>query len=149
VAETKDLPRLVAATPVNKTVALGILRDGKDKTLKVKIAKLEDGGEAPDAPAAAEEKGQLGLSLSNISPELAARHGLPGTDGVLVTAIDPDSSAAEANLRRGDVILEVNGKNTGNVAEFKAAVGKVKKGDVLRLLVQRGESILYTTLKAD
>jgi len=92
---------------------------------------------------------QLDLILSNISPELAARLGLQGTDGVLINAIDPDSSAAVSRLRRGDVILEVNGKATPNVAAFKSAVGKVKKGDVLRLLVKRGESVLYTTLKAD
>ena len=149
VNETKDLPRLVAATPVNKTVELGILRDGKEKTLKVKIAKLEDGQGAVVAGEEGGEPGQLGLSLSNISPELAARLGLQGTDGVLINAIDPKSSAAVSQLRRGDVILEVNGKATPNVAAFTSAVGKVKKGEVLRLLVKRGESVLYTTLKAD
>ena len=149
VNETKDLPRLVAATPVNKTVELGILRDGKEKTLKVKIAKLEDGQGAMVAGEEGGEPGQLGLSLSNISPELAARLGLQGTDGVLINAIDPSSSAAASQLRRGDVILEVNGKATPNVAAFTSAVGKVKKGEVLRLLVKRGESVLYTTLKAD
>jgi len=149
VNETKDLPRLVAATPVNKTVELGILRDGKEKTLKVKIAKLEDGQGAVVAGEEGGEPGQLGLSLSNISPELAARLGLQGTDGVLINAIDPNSSAAVSQLRRGDVILEVNGKATPNVAAFTSAVGKVKKGEVLRLLVKRGESVLYTTLKAD
>lgn len=149
VNETKDLPRLVAATPVNKTVDLGILRDGKEKTLKVKIAKLEDGSGIETGATESGEPGQLGLSLSNITPELAARLGLQGTDGVLINAIDPNSSAAVSQLRRGDVILEVNGKATPNVAAFTSAVGKVKKGDTLRLLVKRGDSVLYTTLKAD
>lgn len=149
VNETKDLPRLVAATPVNKTVTLGIVRDGKEKSLKVKIAKLEDGSGVETGTTESGEPGQLGLSLSNISPELAARFGLDGTDGVLINAIDPNSSAAAGQLRHGDVILEVNGRATPNVAAFKSAVGKVKKGEVLRLLVKRGQSVLYTTLKAD
>ncbi len=148
VTETKDLPRLVAATPIDKKIDLGILRDGKDKTLKVTIAKLDDGG--PDtSKLAATEKGQLGLALTNITPELAQRYGLEGTEGVLITAIDPNSSAADSNLRRGDLILEVNGKNTGNIDAFRTAVAKVKKDDILRLLVKRGNAILYTTLKAD
>lgn len=148
VTETKDLPRLVAATPIDQKVDLGILRDSKNKTLKVIIAKLDDG--TPETgKLTTTEKGQLGLALTNITPEIASHYGLRGTEGVLVTAIDPNSSAADSNLRRGDLILEVNGKNTGNVDAFRKAVANIKKGDVLRLLVQRGESILYTTLKAD
>ncbi|WP_432822175.1 DegQ family serine endoprotease [Trichloromonas sp.] len=148
VNETKDLPRLVAATPIDKQVDLGILREGKNKTLKVKIARLDDGKPAA-SESAASEKGQLGLALTNITPELAQRYGLEGSEGVLITGIDPNSSAADSNLRRGDLILEVNGKSTGNIEAFRTAVAKVKKDDVLRLLVKRGESILYTTLKAD
>lgn len=149
VSETKDLPRLVAATPIDKKVDLGILRDGKAKTLKVTIAKMDDGSSATGEPAVNDEKGQLGLTITNINPEIAQRYGLRGTEGVMITAIDPNSSAAEGNLRRGDVVLEINGKGTGDVADFRAAVAKVKKGEVLRLLVRRGEAILYTTLKAD
>jgi serine protease Do len=149
VDETKDLPRLVAATPVDKQVDLGVLRNGKSKSLKVKIAKLEATDGLAGEPTGTTEKGQLGLALTNISPELAQRFGLEGTDGVMITNIDPDSSAADSNLRRGDVILEVNGQNTGNVEAFREAVGKIKKGEVLRLLVRRGDTILYTTLKAD
>ena len=80
---------------------------------------------------------------------MADRYGLQDTEGVLVTGIEPASSAAESDLRRGDVILEVNGKNTENIDAFRAAVAKVKKDEVLRLLIKRGDSILYTTLKAD
>jgi serine protease Do len=149
VNETKDLPRLVAGTPVNKKVKLGILRNGKTKTLKVKIAKMDDGEIVGGKPTTATEKGQLGLAITNITPELAQRYGLEGTSGVLITGIDPTSSAADSNLRRGDVILEVNGKNTDTVTTFRTTVKKVKKGEVLRLLIKRGESVLYTTLKGD
>ncbi|MEJ2201743.1 MAG: PDZ domain-containing protein [Desulfuromonadaceae bacterium] len=79
------------------------------------------------ARAAVSEKDPLGLSLSDISPELAGHHGLQGTEGVLVTAINPTRAVAETNLQRFDVILEVNGKNTGNVEGFRAAMGEVKK----------------------
>ena len=149
VNETKDLPRLVAATPIDKKIDLGILRNGASKILKVKIAKMEDGETATGEPVATTEKGQLGLALTNISPELAQRYGLEGTEGVLISGIDPNSSAADSNLQRGDVILEVNGNSTGNVEAFREAVAKITKGEVLRLLVKRGDSILYTTLKAD
>ncbi|PLX85457.1 MAG: peptidase [Desulfuromonas sp.] len=144
--ELRDLPRLVAATPVDKAVEVKVFRNGKTKKLSVKVGRLREEGQAE---AAGETGGELGLSVADISPEVARRYDLVGTEGVLVTAIDPSGAASRSNLRPGDLILEINGKEVKNVAGFRAVAGKVKKDEVLRLLVQRGKGLFYTTLKVE
>ncbi len=145
--DMKDLPRLVAATPVDTKVQMIVFRDGKKKKLKVTVGKLKDARQ--QAEVTTSEGGHLGLTVVDISPEVMRRFNLETGDGVLITGIDRDGPAAKANLTHGDVILEVNGKEIKNVGDFRALVGKTDKGEVLRLLIRRGESILYTTLQAD
>ena len=145
VNELNDLPRLVAATPVDKTVAVVIFRDGKQRTVKVKIGKLEDG----EQKIAADDKeggGVLGISAANVTPELVERYSLESSDGILITKIDPEGPAAEANLRVGDLIVEADGREIKTVEAFEEVVGKMPSGKVLRLLIQRRATLLYTTV---
>ena len=145
VDELNDLPRLVAATPVDETVKVKVFRDGKERTIKVKIGRLDDG---EVALAADDEKtgGALGLTVANVTPELVERYSLESDQGILITKIDPEGPAAEANLRVGDLVVEADGKEVGSVKDFEELVGKMKSGKVLRLLIQRRATLLYTTV---
>ncbi|PLX98243.1 MAG: peptidase [Desulfuromonas sp.] len=143
VDELRDLPRLVAATPIDKKVNVVLFRDGKKKTVTVTIGKM-DGDE--QGPAAIEES-DLGLNLTDITHEFAERYSLETTEGVLVTGIDPEGPAIDANLRPGDVIVEINGRGIRSVKEFRAVTGEVKEGKYIRLLVQRATNLFYTTIK--
>lgn len=145
VDELNDLPRLVAATPVDETVKVKVFRDGKERTINVKIGRLDDG---EVALAADDEKtgGALGLTVANVTPELVERYSLESDQGILITKIDPEGPAAEANLRVGDLVVEADGKEVGSVKEFEELVGKMKSGKVLRLLIQRRATLLYTTV---
>ena len=145
VDELNDLPRLVAATPVDKTVTLTIFRDGKERTIKVTIGKLEEGAQAT-VPGDNGQDGTLGMTAANLTPELKERFSLEGDAGILVTRIDPEGPAAAANLSVGDLILEADGKAVNSVREFEAVVGKMSAGKVLRLLIQRKSALLYTTV---
>jgi serine protease Do len=148
VDERNDLPKIVAATRVGKTVKVVVFRDGKEHELKVEVSRMAEEGEQPVAKDDA--GGKLGLAVSTLNPELARRYGIdPESRGVLVTAIDPGSSAANANLRPGDLIVEVDGREVDSVKAFEAATGRVAKDTVLRLLVQRRETLFYTTVRAD
>ncbi len=145
IAELNDLPRLVAATPVDKTVKVTIFRDGKERTVKVTIGKLDDG----DRKAAAGDKetgGTLGMTLANLTPDLVERFGLEEEEGILITRIEPDGPAAEANLRVGDLIIEADGREVRSVSTFAEIVGRKTVGKVLRLLIQRKSTLLYTTI---
>ena len=145
VDELNDLPRLVAATPVDETVKVKVFRDGKERTIKVKIGRLDD-GEVALAADDEETGGALGLTVANVTPELVERYSLESEQGILITKIDPEGPAAEANLRVGDLVVEADGKEVGSVKEFEELVGKMKSGKVLRLLIQRRATLLYTTV---
>ncbi len=144
VEELNDLPRLVAETPVNKTVKIKIFRDGKERKVKVKIGKLDE-GEREISARGDENGGALGITAANVTPELVKRYSLEGNEGVLIVRVDPDGSAAEANLQVGDLIIEADGKEVNSVRKFEEIIGKMSTGDVLRQLIQRKATLLYTT----
>jgi serine protease Do len=146
--ERNDLPKVVAATPVGKSVKVVVFRDGKERDLKIEVGKLAEDG---DRQVAAEESGgRLGLVVTELTPELARRYSLPPESrGVLIASIEANSSAATANLRPGDLVVEIDGRDIVSTETFEAATSKVAKGSILRLLVQRRETLFYTTLRAD
>jgi serine protease Do len=145
VEDLHDLPQLVAETPVDKVVQIKIFRDGKERKLKVKIGKLDE-GKHQFATSSKASGGALGITAANVTPELAERYSLGGNEGVLIVNIAPDGPAAEANLRVGDLIVAADGKEVNSVKELGAVVGKLSTGKVLRLLIQRKASLLYTTV---
>jgi serine protease Do len=142
--EMNELPRVVASTPVGKEVEVGILREGKPMTLKLKVGELRD--EAA-APALEKTKLELGMSVQEVTPEIARQLHLSDSGGVVVNQVEPGSVSDEAGVQRGDIIREVNGQNIRNVEDYRSALTKVKKGDVTRLLVRRGERNLYLTIR--
>jgi len=146
--ERNDLPKVVAATPVGKTVKMVVFREDRQQELKVEVGKLaEEGGELTDEGATG---GQLGLTVTALTPELARRYELdPASRGVLITAIEAGSSAAAANVRPGDLVIEVDGRDVDSVKAFETAVAKAGKGKVLRLLIQRRNALFYTTVRTD
>lgn len=137
-----SLSRFVAATPVGKEVELVILREGKEIKLKVKIGEMKEEGEV------LAEKGEkdLGMSVQDITPEVARYFSLEDTAGVIVTEIEPDSAAANAGIARGDIIKEANRVPVKNLSDYKRALKTVKGKSVL-LLLKRGDSTLFVTLK--
>lgn len=143
--EMNELPRVVASTPVGTEVEVGILREGKPLTLKLKVGELKD--EAA-APAVEKTKLELGISVQEITPELARHLRLSDPGGVVVTQVEPGSGADEAGVKKGDILREVNGQSIRSLVDYRAALSKVKKGSIVRLLVKRQDRNLYMTLRA-
>ena len=139
-----DLPRLVAVMPIGKEVKLEIFRDGKTKEVTVKVGRLSE--KAEQSQPAVSEGNKVGLQVTDITPETAKAYGLRSEKGALITGVDPAGPAADSGLRPGDLIIEVNSLPTDSADAFWAQVDKAKKGAVLRLLVDRQGSMLYTTL---
>jgi serine protease Do len=137
-----ELPRLVANTPIGKQVKVDLLRQGQLKTFTVTVAELKE--EA--AAASSESTAQLGMEVQDVTSELAQSMGLQTTEGVLVTTVEDDGPAADAGIRRGDVIIEVNRQRVRNTRDYTEALHKNAAGAIL-LLVSRGETTLYVALK--
>jgi serine protease Do len=134
----------VAETTVGKDITIKILREGSEKEFTVKVGELKD----RESPAAAEEgEENLGLSLEEITPEMARRYGLQEDDGILVMQVEPGSPADEAGLKRGDIVKEVNRKKVKTAAQFQKAIEKRKSGESILLLVKRGRSSLWIAIK--
>ncbi|MFM9162270.1 MAG: PDZ domain-containing protein, partial [Methylocystis sp.] len=134
IKESRDLPKLVAATPVGKDVELVIVRSGKEQVKTVKLGRLEDGEKTAANDAGARDKIEpanpasqniLGLELSRLTDELRARFQIKDSvkTGVLITAVDPRSEAAEKRLSPGEILLEVNQEP---VADPTDAIKKIK-----------------------
>jgi serine protease Do len=143
IKDSGDLPIIVARTPVDRKVRMKVLRDKKELQLTVSVGELKD----EEVVASAPEKGELGMTVQRLTPQIAESLGLEKTEGVVVSAVDPGSAADEAGIRRGDVILEVDRKPIRTIDEYKKAVAGIRKGKGVLLLVRRGESTLFLALK--
>ncbi len=117
VNESRTLPRVVADTAIGKTVNVDLLRKGKKETVRVTVAKLDDGDTQapvrvskaqPPAPKLNSKLAQLGLTLGPLDGDARNKYHVPGdVQGALVTDVAQDSPAGEKNFRPGDVIVEV------------------------------------------
>jgi serine protease Do len=137
VDEPGALSMLVAGTAIGKTVPVALQRDGEAREVEVKVEKLADDEVASND--ATPSRGRWGLALRDLKPEERRERELDEGSGVLVTDVAPDSPAAEADLKAGDIVLEVNRKPVGSVATLRAEVAKIADGKPLLLLVRPAE----------
>jgi serine protease Do len=142
VSDAKDLPRIVASTPVGKTVTLKVSRNGKITDRQVKLGEMEEKVEVTKAPS----HKSLGITVQNLTPEIAKGLGLKKEMGVVVTWVEPGSPAASTGIQTGDVIREVNRKPVKDAEDFVQKIEKAKgQGNVL-FLIQRGQNNLFAAV---
>jgi serine protease Do len=90
------------------------------------------------------------MTLRNLTPELAERLDLPrGVRGVVVWEVESGTHAEDSGLRRGDLIVSVNGAPVDDVSGFESEIGKAKPDGVARLRVRRGDGYSLLTLRLD
>jgi serine protease Do len=145
IKEMNDLPRLVAATATGKSVPVKVMRDGKEETLTLNIEKMKDG----DEDSSADTQDKLGLTVKELTKELATNLRIKDTSGVVVTDVKIDSLAMTVGIQRGDILKEVNGKKIARVEEYEKALAAAKNNKVVRLLVKHGESSRYVAIKME
>jgi len=138
VADSRHLRLMVAQTPPKTKVTLKIIRDGKSKTLTATLTPLPD--ELAGSPQGEQsERGEAkadaldGVEVADLDAAARRQHDIPPhVRGALVTEVDPDSTAAEAGLRAGDVILEINRRPVRN-ADDAVELCKNAEGDRMLL----------------
>ena len=140
----QDLPLIVANTEVGRKVKVVVFRQGRESTLELTVAELKDQDDS--SPAARTEAEALGLNLSEITPELRARHNLGRSEGLFVTGVNADSPAASADFQAADLIIEVNGQPIKNRENYRAALKSNASGDLISFLVRRGDRTIFLTL---
>jgi serine protease Do len=143
IAESKDLPRIVASTPVGKTVTVELLRNGKVVDRQVKVGEMEEKVDISKLPSSHKT---LGIAVQNLTPEIAKELGVKKDTGIVVTQVEPGSPAADAGIQTGDVIQQVNRKPVKNVEDFVQKVEKATDKDNVLLLIQRGQNSLFAAV---
>lgn len=144
--DSRDLSRLIAEIPVDKKIPIKVLRNGKAKTLYAVIAKRTDDREKIAEKRPITESG-FGITVSDITPEIAHRYGLEDTEGVLIVKIDPNGTGAEAGLQVGDIIKEINRRSVRSAKEYRKRMKELKNEKKLRILVRRKEIFTIITLE--
>ncbi len=135
IKEMRDLPRIVADTPVGKDVDVVVVRKGKEESKKVKLGRLDDNDKPQPAsatPQAPEEKSvvqkALGLQLSGLTDELRQKYKIKDSvKGVVITGVDPGSAAADKQLAPGSVIVAIEQEPVTQPADVLSRVEALKK----------------------
>lgn len=143
VSDVGDFRNQVALAQPGSNVEFDIIRDGKQRTISVKIEKLTDNKLAAQEPSQSSEK--LGITVQTITADLARQFEVKPGEGVIVSDIAPGSIAAMAGISRGSVILEVNRKAVNTSAEFNRAVKSSSNNKVL-LLIRENDVSRYVVL---
>ena len=146
VGKVSEFRNQVAMILPDTKVKIGLLRDGKEKTLTVTIGKQED--ETEVAVSKAGPAAELGMSLQTLTPELREQLGYEDETGVLVTNVEPGSPAADAGIVRGALILEVNRQPVTKPEQLQQAL-KDNPGKPLLLLVRYKDGTRYLAIKPE
>src|SRR5712691_3913915 len=155
VKDRDALVSMVVSTPPNTTVPVKVVRDKEEKTLNVKVGELDLDAEQASRSAGRdntepqqEASSGFGMSLSNITPDVARRLRLnDGTRGAVVVDVDPASPAARAGIMQGDVITRVGRAPVNSVADASRELGRIPSGGtaVLRVLRNGQDTAVVVT----
>ena len=143
VKDTRDLISYVSSKAPGSKVKLAVLRDGKELNLTAALAERGATASTEDEKNASAEgsHGKLGLQIQELTPQLRRTLSLdPGVEGLYVAHVKEVSPAADAQLREGDVITQVNGRPVTTAEEFGKIVRATPKGEYLRLYVTRPQA---------
>ena len=141
VKDSRDLPKIVASTPVGKEVDVTIVRNSKEQNLKVTLGRLEDSEKAqqasledkgknnnPAAPGRSVVQKALGMEFATASAETRKRFNIKdGAEGVVVTSVESNSQAAEKRISAGDRILEINQEAVSKPEDVTRKLDDLKK----------------------
>jgi serine protease Do len=134
---SRELSRMVAEAGVGSKLKIALMREGREKTVRVKLAKRPD--QEPTLARGETRSDGLGMQVRDIDAQMAEQLGVsPEQRGVVVVQLDPESRTAQAGVRRGDIIIEINREAIDNLKDYQARTSKIDKGDTVQMLLRRG-----------
>jgi serine protease Do len=139
IANPGDLARVVGLARPGTEAKLKVWREGREHTLALSLAQM------PGEAAAS----RTGVEVRPLTRELASELGIKRTDGVVVSRVAPGSAAAEAGIRQGDVIVEIDRQPVATPADFERLTRALKPEQPLTVRLQRGQSSLYIALTVE
>jgi serine protease Do len=141
-----ELRNEVAGTKPGTKTENTVFRDAAEKKLTVKVGELKE--QALAAAGGQEAENELGMTVENLTPQMAKELGYSGDErGVVVRSVEPDGLAAQAGIQPNDVILDVQGKPVQDVAQLQSELGRHELKDGVRLAIQSGTMKRYVFLE--
>ncbi|WP_171174073.1 DegQ family serine endoprotease [Ruegeria sp. HKCCD8929] len=147
VTSSADLPRLVGTTKIGTESTLKVLRNGQEQEVTVTIGAHQLASADLDQPADAAPATALGVTVAPLTETARAEIGVGDeVTGVVVMSLEPDSPAAKAGLKRGDVIVKLGAQETDSPKALKAAL-ESEKTDPALMLINRGGSQIFVAVE--
>ena len=145
-----QLRNLVAEAEPGSTAKVGLLRDGKVSEASVDLGErpknIADASGGTSAPESSSSE-RFGLSVQDLTPEIARALGYGDDNGVVVVDVKTASMAESAGLQKNDLIKDVNRAQVHSVGEFNKAMKRVGKNDSVALLVRRGNNTFFVAMQ--
>jgi len=136
---SRELTRIIAGFHVGEVIKITVLRDGKEKTFNVKIAKREDTKNVSRGIPNKEQE-TFGIQVSTLTPEIARKLKLRETKGVVVTGVQENSEGEDKGVQTRDIIMEINHQSINTITDYENAIRKVKKGNTVTMFIKRANS---------
>jgi serine protease Do len=134
---TRALTGMIADLKVGQNVDIGVLRNGERKDVSVTIAKRDEEKVVSTETLPPSQEEELGMKVSEISPEMSQRFSIPDAKGIIVTEVQQGSKAENAGVQPGDIIKEINHKPVNTLREFSDMIGGIGPGESINLFIQR------------
>jgi len=148
IAGPRELQRAVTMTPVGTEVAITVMRDGAEQTLRTTIVEHPMGQQIAVSQQPDAESRLAGLTVEDLTPRTAKQLGVDGhVAGVVVTDIRAGSQAEKAGLVQGDVIREINHTPVESSQDFRQTVNALPKEQTILLFINRQGTSLFLTVK--
>ena len=160
IRDMRDLPRVVAESPVGKAVDVVIIRKGVEQTVKVTLGRLEDGeklaegeGKQPDEGAPVATASVLGMTIATLDEEARAKFGISADiSGVVVTEVAEGSAAAERGIVAGEVITEIAQESVSSPQQVLDRINALKeqgRKNALLMLASKTGELRFVTIRMD
>jgi len=136
IANSRELTMMIANTGVGEEIKIKVFRDGKERTVKAKVDKREK-EKLASLGSQDEREDDLGIHVSELTPDIARRYNLAETEGVIVTDIKSGSKGADAGIMAGDIIKEINHKTIKTVKDYNEIIRETDEEESIRMFIRR------------
>jgi serine protease Do len=149
VKDARDLAKQIGGMAPGAEAKLSVWRKGEMKTVSISLGELPAQREAKATTSESDGKGGTDVPRLGLTVAPASQVAGSGSEGVVVTEVDPNGLAADQGFKTGDVILEVAGKKVANPADIRSALGSAKKDGkhTVLLRVKSGEETRFVAVK--